>query len=316
MKTPRYLLVLLTCCGLVTTAAADDYDFQVDLTYGWGQSESTIIPTVNGVPDPSLGTNRTSSDSDIISLTGVWFYSGLSDAKGPKSRAAFMSRASGIVMSYSRGDESGSLEISGGILPPASASFDATSDELSLDLRHVWQDSGWFALAGFSRVEVDGESTSIGGGVSFSSADANGYRLGFGKYLGEATTLELGITTLDVGSSNPTVVALSFSHIGSLGANWQFGTDVAYAKSDTGGEGDAFALRGSLFPTDSIEFGLAFSRNEPVDGFEIDALEAFGGWFIRDNVELVASFRLDDPEEGPGQDADSDEFTIGAKVRF
>ncbi|MDH3621902.1 MAG: hypothetical protein OER91_13480 [Gammaproteobacteria bacterium] len=311
------MLLLLVGCGFATGAAGEDYDFQVGLTYGWAQLDSTSVSTLGGVPDPSLGTTTTSSDSDDIGLSGAWYYSGLSDANGPKSRASFMSRASGFFVSYSRGDESTTTEFSGGgIIPPQTVRSDGTSTEVSLDFRHVWKDSGWYALAGASRSELDVDIMLSGGEPAFVKFDANGYRLGVGKYIGKATSLDLAITTLDVGSSNPTVVALSFSHIGSIGANWQYGADVTFAKSDTGGDGDAFALRGALFPSESIEFGLVFARQEPNDGFEVDTIEVFGGWFVRDNVEVTALYRLDDPDTFPGQDVDSDEFGVGVAVRF
>ncbi len=317
MRTGSSALVLLVGCGLTSVAAGEDYDYQVGLTYGSGQSDSTVVPTFGGVPDPSLGITTTSSDSDTIGLTGVWFYSGLSDANGPKSRASFMSRASSLVISYSNGDESTTTEFSsGGIIPPQTTRSDGSSNEYALDLRHVWRDSGWFARAGVSRAELDVDIMNNAGVPAFARFDANRYTLGAGKYLGQATTLELAITTLDVGSSNPTVIALSFSHIGSLGANWQYGADVAFAKSDTGGDGDTIALRGSLFPTASIEFGLSFARQDRSGGFDLDTTEVFGGWFVRDNIELTARYRLDDPDTFPGQDVDSDEFGIGVSMRF
>jgi len=315
MRTGSPVLVLLVGCGFTAVAAGEDYDYQVGLAYDRAQLDSTIIASIQ--PFPSLGTQTTSADSDNIELTGAWFYSGFSDANGPKSRAAFMSRASSLVISYARGDESTLTELSGdGTVPPQTGSSEGTSKEYSLDLRHVWKDSGWYALAGASRADVDVDIVTGNGTPAFSKFDLNRYTLGVGKYLGKATTLDLAITTLDVGSSNPTVVALSFSHIGSLGANWQYGADVAFAKSDTSGDGDTIALRGSLFPTASIEFGLSFVRQDRNGGFELDTTEAFAGWFVRDNIELTARYRLDDPDTIPGQDIDSDEFGVGVSMRF
>lgn len=316
MRTVSFALVLLMGCGFTAVAAGEDYDYQVGLSYDSGQFDSTVIPTLNGVPDPSLGVSTASADSDGIELRGAWFYSGLSDANGPKSRAAFLSRASSLVIGYSHGDESIVTEFSGGIFPPQTTRSEGTSKEYSLDLRHVWQESGWYALAGIARAELDVDIMPGGGGSAFSSFDANRYSLGVGKYLGQATTIDLAITSLNVGSSNPTVIALGLSHIGSLGANWQYGADVIFAKSDTGGDGDNFALRGSLYPTASIAFGLNFARQERDSGFDVDTVEAFAGWFVRDNIELTARYRLDDPDTSPGQDVDSDEFGIGASMRF
>ena len=64
------LAVLLTCC-IAGTSIAADYNYEVTLDYGRGSSDSTSVPIVNGVPDPSPGTNFISSDSDDFSLTGT-----------------------------------------------------------------------------------------------------------------------------------------------------------------------------------------------------------------------------------------------------
>lgn len=316
MKKINSALALLIGCGVVANAAADDYDYDVGLTYGWGQSDSTFVSTLNGVPTPSLGISTSSSDSDNIDLFGSWYYSGLSDSVGPKTRAAFLSRASSIVVAYARSDESGSFEFSSGvIIPPVTASTDTTSSALSVDLRHVWRDSGWYALAGISRAEL--EANTMSNGISASSElDTTAYSLGVGKYLGEATTLDLGVATLDVGSSNPTVIALTLSHVGSIGESWQYGADVAYAKSDTAGDGDSYALRGALYPSAEFEFGLGFSRRESGSGFDSDTIEAFVGWFVRDHIELTAQYLQSDPDTAPGEDVDNSVFGVGVRVRF
>ena len=160
MRTGSSVLVLLVGCSLTTVAVGDDYNYQVGLAYSSAQSDSTVVPTFGGVPDPSLGITTSSSDSDTIELTGIWYYSGLSDDNGPKSRAAFMSRASGLVISYANGDESTATEFSGSsTIPPQFSRSDGSNKGYSLDLRHVWKDSGWFARAGISRTELDLELT-------------------------------------------------------------------------------------------------------------------------------------------------------------
>ena len=309
MKKSYSAVTFLIGCGFVANATAEDYDYEIGVAYARGQTDSTIISTLRGG-------STSSSDSDNIDLTGAWYYSGLSDSNGPKSRAAFLSRASSIVVGYSRTDESGSFEAEGGgIFPPVSASFDNTSSALSVDLRHVWLNSGWYALAGISRADWESDFVSTGT-VNSSEFDTTRYSLGVGKYLGRATTLELGVATLEVGSSNPTVIALSLTHVGSIGKDWQYGADVAYAKSDTSGDGDNIALRGALYPTPEFEFGLGFSRRESGSGFDSDTVEAFAGWFVRDHIEVTARYRQNDPDTIPEEDFDSNVFGVGVRVRF
>ncbi len=316
MRKSSSAVALLIGCGLSATTAAEDYDYGLGLTYGTGTFDSTSVPIVNGVPTPSLGTSTSSSDSDNIDLTGAWYYSGLSDSNGPKSRAAFLSRASSLVVGYSRSDESGSIESTGGgIFPPFTANNDINTNTFSADLRHIWRDSGWYALAGILRAELEAETVS-NGMIGSSELDTTGYSIGVGKYLGEATTLDLSVATFDVGNSNPTVIALTLSHVGSIGDDWHYGVDVAYGKSDTAGDGDAYALRGALYPSAEFEFGLGFSRRESRRGFDSDTIEAFAGWFVRDNIEISARYRQNDLDSVPGSDVDSNEFDVGVRVRF
>ena len=316
MKKTNFAVALLMGCGFVTDAAAGNYDYEVGLTYGWGESDSTFSSAFGGAPVPSPGISTSSSDTDDINLFGSWYYSGLSDAVGPKSRAAFLSRASSVGLAYSRSDGSSSSEFTGGgILPPVTTSSDTTSNVLSANLRHVWRDSGWYALAGISSADLETNTLSNGIAASF-DFDSTAYFLGAGKYLGKATTLDLNVATSDSGDSSPTVIALTLSHVGSIGASWQYGADVVYAKSDTAGAGDSYTVRGALYPSAEFEFGLGFSRQESGIGFDSDTIDASIAWFVRDHIELTARYLQNDPDLAPGADVDSSLFGIGVRVRF
>lgn len=308
------LLVFGYC--FATLASAEDYDFEIGLSYGHGNTDSTIVSTLNGVPAPSLGVTTTSSESDNVTLTGAWFYSGLSDSKGPKSRAAFLSRASSVVVGYSRSDDSGSSEFTGGsILPPSSATFDATLDEFSLDLRHVWRDSGWYALAGIATATFEGTSV-VDGNSSSGDLDTSAFVLGVGKYVGDATTVDLSTAFVEAENSDATVVALTFGHIGQIGERWQFGADLFYATSDADGAGDSYGVRGALFPSSNFEFGLEYSRQEATLSLDADVVEAFAGWFVSKNAEISARYRQIYPDAFESDDIDSSEIGIGVRIRF
>jgi hypothetical protein len=309
-------LALLIGCGFVTDAAAGNYDYEVGLTYGWGESDSTFDSAFSGAPFPSPGISTSSSDTDNIDLFGSWYYSGLSDSVGPKSRAAFLSRASSVGLAYSRSDGSSLSEFTGGgSIPPVTTSSDTTSNTISANLRHVWRDSGWYALAGISRADLEANTLSNGMAASF-DFDSTAYFLGAGKYLGKATTLDLNVATSDGGDSNSTVFALTLGHVGSIGASWQYGADVVYATSDTPGDGDSYTLRGALYPSAEFEFGLGFSRRESGSGFDSDTIDASVGWFVREHIELTARYLQDDPDISPGVDVDSNLFGVGVRVRF
>jgi len=309
-------LLLVGLC-FAAGATAEDYDYELSLSYDRGGSDRSLTAISGGVPTPSLGVSRSSSDSDTVDLSGMWYYSGLSDANGPKSRAAFLSRASSLSFGYSRGDESGSFSFRGGNIFPSTTtgSRDTTIDELSAGLRHVWRDSGWYVLGSFSRVKIT-SNTEATGITASSSFDAKAYTLGVGKYFGETTALDLTIAQVDPGGSTGTAVALSFTHIGTLGSDWQYGADVGIARSNGRGDEGSYSLRGSLYPSPEFEFGIGYSRQQFDGGFDQNTIEGFVSWFIRDHVELTARYSQDNPDELPGQNIDNDLLGVGVNVRF
>jgi hypothetical protein len=315
----RYAAVASTALAgyfFAASAVADDYDYEVGLTYGWGQTDFTSNPIVNGIPTPSLGVTTGSSESDNIDLSGTWYYSGLSDDDGPKSRAAFLSRASSISLVYSRNDESGSFTFTGGsVFPPASGTNDSTTNALSAGLRHVWRDSGWYALAGVARSEFDGNSE-VNGVFGSGSYDTTAYTLGVGKYLGDATAVDLSVFESDTGGFDQTNFALTFSHIGAISTGWQYGADIAIAKSDESGDDGFYSLRGSLYPSPKFEFGIGFSRQQFDYGIDQNTIEGFASLFVRDNVEISANYHQDSNGDFSGQDIDDNQFNIGVNVRF
>ena len=308
-------MLLLGGC-LVTDAVADNYDYELRVLYDRGNSDTVSTALVGGVPTPSLGVSKSSSDSNNIILAGAWYYSALSDNSGPRSRAAFLSRASSISVDYTRGDDSSSFTFTGSAFPPTSGSSDATYNSISARLRHVWRDSGWYALAGVSRseAELDFETN---GTVSSADSDATGYTLGVGKYFGRATAVDLSAATTDTEGFDSTNFNLSLAHIGSIGKRWQYGTDVALARSDQDGDEGSYSLRGSLYPSPELEFGLGYSRRQFNGGLDLEALEGFMSWFVRDHVGLTARYWHDISNESiPGRDTDNNQLGVGISVRF
>jgi len=319
-------LVTLTGTVLARNAVAGEYDFEGGLSYG-NSSTDTVSPLFSfGGPNPvpTAGTSTSSTDSDRVELSGAWYYSGLSDKNGPKSRAAFLDRASSVQFSYSYDDLSGSFSSSGlqaplppGILPipPSTATTDGTTRSLKAGLRHVWKASGWYGLAGATRVDSDLDTVFNGISGSYDT-DATVYSFGVGKYLGEATALNLSVVSSDLGGYDTTAYALSFNHIGSIGSDWQYGADLTVAVSDTDEDDGNYSLGLSLFPTTEIEFGIQVLHHESAYDPDRDTYEGFVSWFVRDHVELIASYRNADWEPNSLTDTDSDQFTIGVNVRF
>ena len=316
-------LLTLAAVFLATNAVAGNYNYEVGLSFGSSDTDTATSLAAAG-PDTPLGSLTSSSDSDRLELSGTWYYSGLSDKNGPKSRAAFLDRASSLNLAYSYEDLSGS-SVSSGLEPPlppgiptipaATGSTDGTSHTLVAGLRHVWEPSGWYGLAGVTR--NDSEIDSVFGDFSSSfDTDATAYTLGIGKYLGQATALDLSVISSDLDGNDATTWALSFNHVGSVGSSWHYAADLGVAVSDADEDDGTYLLGLSLFPTTELEFGFQFSHREGAFESDIDSYEGFASWFVRDHVELHARYRTDDFDTNLFTDFDSDQFAIGVNVRF
>ncbi len=312
MNSDRYarfaaILALIFCYS----AHADDYDFEVGLTIGQSEADTTTV----SFPAPINSTATSTAEADRFDLRGTWFYTGLSDGKGPKRRAAFVDRASSISLGYSRSDQSSSVVLSGGGLPPVESNASIDFSGVSVDLRHVWKDSGWFGIVGIARAEFDGEFSN-GSTTSTSNADADAYSLGIGKYVAETTALDLRVLSQDSGSSTAAAISLNFSHLAPLGDTWMFGADVGLTKTDTAGDGDAYNIRGSLYPNSDVDFGLSFARRDEERGIDSESFELFAGWFITSNTRVHASYREDTGDAGLNAESDSSGFEFGISSRF
>jgi len=293
---------------LTGTAVADTYDYEV----GAGYQSATSDFSGNAV----FGNSRGSSDTDGFNLAGSWYFAGLSDDEGPRSRAVFLSRASGLTLAYSRSDGSSSTTTTDPVLPPVTARSKTSGDDYSARFRYVWKQSGWYGLAGVSRLESKFRSQAGNPLIAVSDEfDATLYSVGVGKYLGKATSIDLNASRADTDGSDTTGYALTLTHIGKLGQTWQYGLGVSASRSDRDDDDGSYGASFSLFPTRDLEFGVAIThRNADVLGGE--SYNGFVSWFVRSNVELTASYGKDNPDTISGQSIDSSATAIGASIRF
>lgn len=311
----RFPIVLLLA-GILGAgpASADNYDHEVDLSFSSFDSDSISFSFVGGVPDPTQGSSTSSTSDDELSITWRWFYTGLSDEEGPRSRAEFVSRASSVSLGYSRldGDSSFASNLFGF---PISGSGEQTADTVGVDLRHVWKDSGWFVQAGIARSNADASFTDSQGNTANASAEGEVYLLGFGKYLGPTTSLDIVLADAEIGGSSNPNVAVSFSHIGELGNNWQYGADLGAAFADD--DNRAYNAQFSLYPNRDMAFGLGYARLDDDGAFSVEGstISGFASWFVNQTTVVSASFSTGDTE-APGTDGDSDSFGIGVTFRY
>ena len=296
------------------SVSADTFDHEVDLSFSSFDSDAISFPVSGGVPDPTQGSSTTSTSDDELAVSWSWFYSGLSDEEGPRSRAEFVSRASGLSLTYARldGDSSFASNFFGFSI---SGSGEQTADTVGVDVRQVWKDSGWYVQAGIARSSADASFTDSQGNTADGSAEGEVYVLGLGKYLGPTTALDIVLADAEIGGSSNPNVAVSLSHIGALGEDWQYGADFGAAFADD--ETRAYKAQFSLYPNRDIAFGLGYTRLDDDNGFSVEGstVSGFASWFVNEKTVVRASFSSGDTD-ALGTDGDSDSFSIGVSIRY
>lgn len=296
--------------------AAEEYDFEFGFAFD-NASSDFFSPAIGsgGVPMPSLGLSVGSGDADTVSLLGTWYFQGLAEIDGPKSRAAFLNRASSISFGYAYGDDTEESSSTGTLFAPRISSGKTTSDAFSIDLRYVVPDSGWYGLAGISRLDSDFSGQSNGDEYA-RDFDATDYRVGLGKYIGERTAVDLSVTRSETGGRYVTSTSLSLTHIGSLGANWLYGADIELTKSGQRYEDGTYALGLSLYPSRNFKFGVGTTQRSLDYRPNPISYEGFASWFVRDNIELTGRYAHEDVGSFPGSDLDAYSAGVGINVRF
>ncbi|MEM8984590.1 MAG: hypothetical protein AAGC71_16375 [Pseudomonadota bacterium] len=310
----------------LTAAYSDDFDYEFRI--GYDATDSTAAFGFATIP-PVGGIAITDSDGATLRLAGTWFYGGLSDDKGPRTRAEFLDRASSLSLGLSFTETDTSTVEAGPpapLLPPQILIEGTTSDdEYGFAVRHVWRDSGYIVNVSVSRGEAEGAATSLFGApattVEFDAdIDETTYTIGFGYYLSQATAVVLSYARIDTdvafgGEADVDVWSANLTHVAELNADWHYAIDASVGRSDAEfNDSDVLTINASLLPGNDIEFGVGLSREEPEFGGDIDSRRLFGRWFIRNNIELEAAFVQIEQRGFPG--FDTDVASVGVNARF
>jgi len=318
-----FICWLLVGLLVATSGVAEEYDFEVGLAFGSTSTEGSKTITT---PSETV-LNSSEIDTDVLSVFGSWYFTGLSDDEGPRARAALVDRASSLSFGYSRADQTRSAFLMSddpsSIVPSFDSTFESDSDAYAIDFRYVHRDSGWFGDAALHSLNT----TRFG--YVFDSGDATGWGLGIGKYLFDTTTLGLDVGRRNYDGILETDVVLSFSHLGDLGERWQYGVDLAYGRSegDFDFEQDTWGAAIALYPTRDFEFGVGVEDISSSDYLsDSTGIEGFASWFVTPNVRLSARYRSDDIDYYFGnviiggapevRDAEQDSYEISATIRF
>lgn len=321
-KSVRSCAAVIALC-ISMSATGEEFRFSTGLEISNENFDSTNIFTAVG-PPPTTIVDSTSIDTDTIRVSGQWYFAGLSDERGPRVRAAFVDRASTAMLSYTWLDQSlQNIRTSDDpLVPPASFAASPSGGEISLGVRYVNRESGWFGTATLSRADID-LSTNLGAG----SFDATGWQIGLGKYFWDMTALQFAYGQINGDGNDSKSFAIVLNHLGALAGSWQYGVDIAFERRDTDLAGDSnnASAAFSLYPNRDVEFGVRYVEDEQFFGSGTEGYEGFASWYVTPRVRLAARYRVDDVDSVgtvflPGaelsQDADQDSFSVSIDVRF
>ncbi|MEM7611226.1 MAG: hypothetical protein AAF270_06090 [Pseudomonadota bacterium] len=304
----RYISLLLAVA--ITPVHAEQYDFEAFAQYQESTTSSRV--QVFGQSAPAASIEQT---TDTIRLGGTWFFDGLTIAAGPRSQAAFLDRASSISLAYADGSTDTDVE-NFNVGSPIIVS-DVQQDIRSFDAstRYVWQNTGWFATGQYSVQDLDVA------GIDF---DTTVIGAGFGKYIGERTTLALTalrgeIEVSDGASSNNDVdtgVAIGAKHLGDLGSTWDYAAEVSVSNQSLEGSSGSYGVTLSLFPNRDITLRSQISGQLGSSALDATRYSLSAGWFVIPALEISAEYNWVSVDEDSVNDPDTDGFGFRARYRF
>lgn len=302
--------------GVALPAAAWSGDYNFEAGFGFDRSESSLTDTgfASIGPGPGFPSLSVDTESTAFEVTGTWFFDGLSDERGPRSRAAFVDRASSltVLLGDSSSETDSVLRIPGGTPPEIRESFDSDGTSIALGGRYVREPSGWFFTGEYVRLDVD----SFGAG-----AEVDLLAAGVGKYLGKTTTLELSAARSEIevsggGGDTDSGLILAFDHIGGDPAGMQYGVGASVSNQSIEGSSGSYSVRGSLYPNRDLALNISVSGQLGSDPIDATVFSVGGGWFFTEAFEVSAGYTFTQFDEEENVDLDDDGFRLAARYRF
>ncbi len=132
-------------------------------------------------------------DADNVAVAATRYFAPVDDQVGPSAVAAFLSRSSHVAIGAFDNDERQAIPFSSLNGTPQTFVQLNELEGYTATGRYVWRRSGWYAGGGFE--SADGEQWFSAQAPDVT--DVRGYRVTAGKYLGDSTSLELGIGTTE-----------------------------------------------------------------------------------------------------------------------
>ncbi|SMF57558.1 hypothetical protein SAMN02745866_03688 [Alteromonadaceae bacterium Bs31] len=231
---------------LASPVFANDYQAELGLVYGQVDTKLDLGPF-----------GSFDDDASSTTLYGEVFFDTVDTSKGPLAEASFLSKSSGLSLSYTTVE-------------------DVDDDSWALGGRFVFGND-YIIEAGYSSVE---DSTSWGAG--------------FGKYLTDSTDLVVSYSTNDdanldtLSADMHSVVSLS----GDASLAYTLGLSYLDADSETG-----FGIAGDLtyYFNNNLGIGAGVSQ-QSFDSVDITTWQVFADWFVTNNLDLGLSYSDTDME--------------------
>ena len=288
----------------VSATAQADYQWELGAAYGTGEFD--------------IGTQN--PDNDEISGYGTYFIDAVDDTKGPLAEAAFLDRASSISLFAVNANIDGD-----GIR-------DLGRKNYGLEIHAVSSDAGWITDFGYSREENDTLRTSLSadqlptipGNRGLDTIDIDRFKVGFGKYLTDRTTLVASWTYSDIDEAGDfSSYRLDLEHL------FQFSFGVIMAEASYGivdvsvddtlledaDDIDIFLVGATYYFGSNKNWGVGINGGqEDFDGDSFKRWEANVSWFITDQWEVALDYS--DGEFDDLDNVESQLATLSTRFRF
>lgn len=297
-----------------------------------------------------LGASYVTGDTDIndidvnednLAFDGVYYFKTIDTTGRSLHEAPFLQRSSLVELGVDIEDFDDDLNNV------------VDTDTYSLNTTLIHPDNGWYLKLGYvdSDANIENPDTPSAMIVGYQPS-YDGFSAAVGKYIFQDTTLQLGVTELDIdgdffiqsgGSSDSDSVGIGFKHYGginekvaySIEANYYF-LDLRVADFEDldddpfDDSGDVYSITGTLYPMRELAIGLSYTDSDDLMGLPYltststiqDGLGVSAEWFFTDNFSVHAVYNnqeydvanFDDIQE-PGE-VEGDSVLFGAKYRF
>lgn len=253
-----------------------------------------------GVGRSNIDVGRDDGDVDRVGLGGRFYFRNVDTSKGPLGEAAFLDQSSSVGAQWVYTDADDVVE-------------DVDSDSYTIDGRYVLQTS----------IPLIFEASWSRETPAFSDIDF--YRLGFGAYITDTTTLIVSYRTSDVDETSEIdpgdidAYSIDLRHLwhlsgdGAVVVEGHYGlVDVEDNNINDGDDIDTWSIGGTWYINSMLGFGANFSRFDNF-GIELDTYGVGAEWFVADNIGLSLDYNYSEIDD---TDVEINAVVLAGELRF